>query len=113
MSAVKPGKGRYKVKGAAAVVRLLNGSEKYLYRGAAFDAAGADEGSVKHLLAVGLIEKVSERAPAASSAPAGGSDTEKAAAAKAAADAAAAEKVAAEKAEAEKAAAAAAAKSAK
>lgn len=112
MSAVKPGKGRFKVKGAAAVVRLLNGSEKYLYRGAAFDAAGADEASVKHLLAVGLIEKVSERAPAASSAPAGGSDAEKAAAAKAAADAAA-EKAAAEKAEAEKAAAAAAAKSAK
>lgn len=58
MADVKPGEGTYKVIGGVAVVRLLDGSERYLYKNARFDAAGADAASVEHLTSVGLIEPV-------------------------------------------------------
>lgn len=80
MAEIKPGKGKFKVVRAAAVVRTLDGSERYLYKGSAFDASQADVESVKHLLATGVIEKLAER---------GSSAAEKAADAKAKADAAA------------------------
>lgn len=60
MADTKPGTGIHKVIGGCAVVRLLDGSERYLYKHAVFDAAGADEKSVKHLVSVGLIEKTVE-----------------------------------------------------
>lgn len=61
----KPGKGRYRVVGQVAVIGVLDGSERYLYKGARFDAAQADVEAVKHLESIGLIEKAAERAPSA------------------------------------------------
>lgn len=98
---VKAGSGRFRVAGQAAVVRVLDGSERYLYKGAVFDAAQVRSDSVAHLKAVGLIAKV-EKTAAEKKAEA----EKKAAAEKAEADkAAAAKKAAEEKAAAEKAAA--------
>lgn len=61
----KAGKGKYRVVGQVAVIGVLDGSERYLYKGARFDAAQADADAVKHLESIGLIEKVAERAPSA------------------------------------------------
>ncbi|MFK4760302.1 hypothetical protein ACI3KS_05140 [Microbacterium sp. ZW T5_45] len=98
MAEAKPGRGKFKVIGHVAVVKILDGSERYLYRGAVFNAAQVDESRVKHLLSVGLITKVADAEPSAA---------EKAAAAKAEAEKKeAADKAAAERAAAEKAAAA-------
>lgn len=77
---------RYVVTGAAVVLPLNGGSERYLYRGAPVGEGFTPEG-VKHALSLGLIAKV--KAPAAA---------EKSAAEKAAADQAAAETAAADKA---------------
>ncbi|ABR10473.1 MULTISPECIES: hypothetical protein [Bacteria] len=60
MAQTKPGQGRYKVVGHVAVVKVADGSERYLYRGATFDAAQVDADRVKHLLGVGLIQKLAE-----------------------------------------------------
>ncbi|QUY63347.1 hypothetical protein [Gulosibacter molinativorax] len=57
MADVKPGEGTYAVTAAVAVVRLLDGSERYVYRNGRFDAAGADAASVAHLESVGLVRK--------------------------------------------------------
>ncbi|MFE2772288.1 hypothetical protein [Microbacterium resistens] len=65
MAESKPGRGKFKVVGQVAVVKILDGSERYLYRGVVFNAAQADEGRVKHLLDVGLIAKVAEPQPTA------------------------------------------------
>ncbi len=53
----KPGKGIYKVIGGAAVVRTLDGSERYLYKGSAFDGSKVDESRLEHLVEVGLITR--------------------------------------------------------
>ena len=80
---------RYVVKGAAVVLPVEGGSERYLYRGAhvgdGFTAPG-----IKHALALGLIEKV--KAPTAADKAA----AEQAEIDKAEIDKAAADKVAAE-----------------
>lgn len=86
MADVKPGEGKYKVIGTCAVVRILDGSERYLYAGAAFNAAQTDEARIAHLVSVGLIEKLPDPEP---------TDAEKAAAAQAAAEKAAKAKEAA------------------
>lgn len=78
MAEITPGEGRFKVVGDVAVVKILDGSERYLYRGAQFSGTQVDAARVRHLVDVGLIEKLAEPAPA---------DTEAADAAKAAADA--------------------------
>jgi len=115
VSEVKPGKGKYKVTGYVAVVRVLDGSERYLYKGAVFDASQADAVSVKHLLEVDLISKVAERAPAVDAAARAAAEAKAKAEAEAdaAAAAAKAEAEAAAKVEAEAAAEAAAAEKAK
>lgn len=46
---------RYKVVGAAVVLRADDGSERYLYRGAPVDPAVWAEDSIEHATAVGLI----------------------------------------------------------
>lgn len=53
---------RYKVVKAAAVVKLAGGGERYVYRGSVFDDAPVADGSIEHLLAVGVIAKVDEPA---------------------------------------------------
>ncbi|WP_104128229.1 hypothetical protein [Cryobacterium sp. Y57] len=75
---------RYVVKGAAVVLPIEGGTERYLYRGAQIGDGFTVKG-IKHALALGLIEKL--KAPTAA---------EKAAADEAAAEKAAADKVAAE-----------------
>jgi topoisomerase IA-like protein len=80
---------RYVVKGAAVVLPIEGGTERYLYRGAQVGDGFTVKG-IKHALALGLIEKV--KAPTAAEKSA----TEKAAADQAAAEKAAADKVAAE-----------------
>ena len=82
MADVKPGQGKYKVIVTCAVVRILDGSERYLYHGAAFNAAQADEARIAHLVSVGLIEKLPDPEPVAPEP----TDAEKAAAAQAAAE---------------------------
>lgn len=52
----------YEVIAAAAVVRLEGGSERYLYRGQIFPGKAVTSESIKHLLAVGLIKKVTAKA---------------------------------------------------
>lgn len=59
------GKGTFRVIAGCAVVRTLDGSDRYLYKGARFDAAGAEAENVEHLLASGLIAKTEEKAAAA------------------------------------------------
>lgn len=51
---------KYKVIGAVAVVRRKDKSERYIYRGAEFDADGADEKNIEHLVNTKLIAKVKE-----------------------------------------------------
>lgn len=51
---------KYRVIGAAAVVRSENKSERYLYRDAVFDDDGLDPANIEHLLGVRLIEKVED-----------------------------------------------------
>lgn len=46
---------RYTVTGALAVIRTKDGSERYLYRGAPFDADAFDADSIKHLVDIGLV----------------------------------------------------------
>jgi hypothetical protein len=46
----------YKVTGAAAVLRTVDGSERYLYRGATFPLGVFKEDSVEHAVAVGLVQ---------------------------------------------------------
>lgn len=70
MAEVKAGSGRYKVTGYVAVVRVLDGSERYVYRGAEFDGKQADAESIKHLLSVDLIAKVKDQPSAAAAAKA-------------------------------------------
>ena len=77
---------RYVVKGAAVVLPIEGGTERYLYRGAQVGDGFTVKG-IKHALLLGLIEKV--KAP---------TESDKTAAELAAADQAAAEKVAADKA---------------
>lgn len=48
----------YEVTAAAAVIRTKDGSDRYLYKGSRFRSDAADADSIKHLSAVGLIEKV-------------------------------------------------------
>jgi hypothetical protein len=98
MAEAKPGQGKYTVVGHVAVVKILDGSERYLYRGAVFNAAQADGARVKHLVGVGLIEKVAEPSAAEKAAKEkADADAKAAAEAKAEADKkAAAEKAAAE-----------------
>lgn len=71
-----------KVVGAAAVLRTASGSDTYLYSGAVVESREFDERSLKHGLAIGLLEKVAAPAQTAAQAKA-------AAEAKAKADAAA------------------------
>lgn len=49
----------YRVSGALAIVRM-DGTERYLYRGAEFDADSIDAAHAEHLLGAGLIESVVE-----------------------------------------------------
>ena len=85
---------QYTVTGAAVVLPVEGGSERYLYRGAPIGSGYTADG-IKHALALGLIAVV--KAPSAA---------EKSAVEKAAADQAATEKAEADEAEAEVAAAA-------
>jgi len=82
---------QYTVTGAAVVLPIEGGSERYLYRGAPIGSGYTADG-IKHALALGLIAVV--KAP---------SSAEKAAAEKAAADQAVADQAAAEKAAADQA----------
>ena len=66
---------RYEVVGAAVVLRLVGGGERYLYRGATVEGPAFTEESVGHAAAVGLLRPVgdeqalsSERAQAAETA---------------------------------------------
>jgi hypothetical protein len=47
---------QYVVTGAAVVLPIEGGSERYLYRGALISTGYTEEG-IKHALSVGLIEK--------------------------------------------------------
>ncbi|MSS84972.1 hypothetical protein FYJ24_09390 [Actinomycetaceae bacterium WB03_NA08] len=58
MSEVVAGEGFYRVVGGCAVVRLIDGSERYVYKPAGFDASTVDAASIEHLVGAGLIEKV-------------------------------------------------------
>ena len=78
---------QYTVTGAAVVLPVEGGSERYLYRGAPIGSGYTADG-IKHALALGLIAVV--KAPSAA---------EKSAVEKAAADQAATEKAEADKAE--------------
>lgn len=60
MSDVKPGEGNYKVIGSAAVLRLVDGSERYVYKRGVFNAEAVDAERIEHLVSVGLIEKIPE-----------------------------------------------------
>jgi len=48
---------RYVVTGPVAVVRTVDGSERYLYRNAPVDADAFDADSIKHLVSVGLVSE--------------------------------------------------------
>lgn len=48
----------YEVIGAAVVLRLSGGGERYLYRGARFNGAACVEDSLTHLRDVGLVRLV-------------------------------------------------------
>ena len=47
----------HKVVGPVAVVRTLDGSERYFYSGAIVPD-GVDEASLKHVIAAGLVKKI-------------------------------------------------------
>lgn len=57
------------VVGAVAVIRLKDGGDRYLYRGAIVDPAGFDEESIAHVTSLGLVNEV-EIAPAEDAGPA-------------------------------------------
>lgn len=48
----------YEVIGAAVVLRLSGGGERYLYRGARFKSAACTEDSLTHLRDVGLVRLI-------------------------------------------------------
>ena len=85
---------KYTVTGAAVVLPVEGGSERYLYRGAPI-GSGYTEDGIKHALALGLIAVV--KAPSAAEKSA----DKKAAAAEVAAEEAISEKAAADEAAAE------------
>lgn len=77
----------HKVTGAAAVLRTVDGSERYLYRGAIIPE-GFDKESIEHSVSIGLVSKVevvSDDDDAAAKAAADAKAAEEAAKAKAAA----------------------------
>ncbi|MHA3682789.1 hypothetical protein ACXR2W_00810 [Leucobacter sp. HY1908] len=78
----------YRVCGAAVVLRRADKSEAYLYKGAMIPS-GFTEESIKHGIAVGLVERVEVADPAADAAAAkAAADAKAAAEAKAKAEAA-------------------------
>lgn len=50
------------VVGAVAVIRMADGGDRYLYRGAIVDPEQFDEKSVKHVLSLGLVAEVEVQA---------------------------------------------------
>ena len=46
------------VVGAVAVIRLKDGGDRYLYRGAIVDPEGFDEKSIAHVTGLGLVAEV-------------------------------------------------------
>lgn len=49
---------RLRIKGAAAVLKTVDGGERYVYRGAVLDPAAFESDSVKHAIKAGLVERV-------------------------------------------------------